>query len=110
MRVLVTGASGYTGGHLSRALVGQGHAVRALVRDSERAKAIAADGIVPTVGDLRDAAAVRTAVDGVEVIYHVAAVYREAGIADEVYRAVNTTAVGDLVTAAAAAGVRRVVH
>ena len=67
-------------------------------------------GIEVAIGDLRDRAALATAVTGVEVVYHIAAIYRQAGVSRDVYRAVNATAVGELVEAAAAAGVRRVVH
>ena len=62
------------------------------------------------IGDLRDPAALAKAVANVEVVYHIAAIYRQAGVARDVYRAVNATAVGQIVEAAAAAGVRRVVH
>lgn len=61
-------------------------------------------------GDLRDVSALRDAVKGIDVVYHVAAIYRSAGVTAETYRAINRTAVGTLVEAAAAAGVRRVVH
>jgi nucleoside-diphosphate-sugar epimerase len=61
-------------------------------------------------GDLRDAASLHTAVEGVDVVYNIAALYRQAGLADDVYRAVNADAVGTLIEAAAAGGVRRVVH
>ncbi|MSO30869.1 MAG: NAD-dependent epimerase/dehydratase family protein, partial [Acidobacteria bacterium] len=43
-------------------------------------------------------------------VYHIAAIYRQAGVSRDLYRAVNATAVGQLVEAAAAGGVRRVVH
>jgi nucleoside-diphosphate-sugar epimerase len=49
-------------------------------------------------------------VKDVDVVYHVAAVYRQAGIPASTYRAVNATAVGDLIEVAASAGARRVVH
>jgi nucleoside-diphosphate-sugar epimerase len=61
-------------------------------------------------GDLRDDAAVAKAVEGVEVVYNIAALYRQAGLSSATYRAVNATAVGRLVEQAARAGVRRVVH
>src|SRR4029077_5170076 len=61
-------------------------------------------------GDVRDRAAVAAAVSDVEVVYHIAAIYRQAGLSTEAYRAVNAKAVGDLVALSAAAGVRRVVH
>jgi nucleoside-diphosphate-sugar epimerase len=68
------------------------------------------DGIDVVEGDLKDAASLRKAADGVEVIYNIAALYRKAGLATDEYRAVNATAVGTLVEAGHAAGARRVVH
>ncbi len=62
------------------------------------------------VGDLRDTAAVGRAVQGVEVVYNIAALYRQASLPTETYRAVNAVAVSQLVEQAARAGVRRVVH
>src|SRR5206468_3455646 len=67
-------------------------------------------GIALSVGDLRDPTALAKAADGVDVVYHIAALYRQAGLATDVYRAVNATAVRDVVEAAARGGARRVVH
>jgi nucleoside-diphosphate-sugar epimerase len=110
VRVLVTGATGFTGGHLARALAERGREVHALVRDLPRAAPLASVGITLHAGDIRDRPAVAAAMAGVEVVYHVAATYREAGIAAETYREINAVAVGQMVEAAAAAGARRLVH
>ncbi len=113
MRALVTGATGFTGGHLARALVLRGYDVRVLVRDPARATDLAGLGVELTVGDLRDVTdgtALSKAVANIEVVYHIAAIYREAGAPRDIYRAVNAVAAGRIVEAAAAAGVRRVVH
>ena len=112
MRVLVTGATGFTGGHLARALAAAGHDVSALVRDraGEPAAELARAGITPVTGDLRDASTLTAAAAGVEVVYHLAAIYRQAGVPSDTYRAVNAVGSQLVVEAASRAGARRVVH
>ncbi len=108
MRVLVTGAAGFTGGHLARALAGRGYQVRALVRAA--APELRDAGIETFEGDLRDPASLARAAEGAAVVYHIAAIYRQAGLGEEEYRAVNAAAVRTVIEAAAAGGARRVVH
>ena len=110
MRVLVTGATGFTGSHLACALVAGLYYFRALVRYPARARDLGASGVELTIGDLRDPAPLAAAMAGIEVVYHIAAIYRSAGVSADTYRAVNATAVRRLIEAAAQAGVRRVVH
>jgi len=110
LRSLVTGATGFTGGVLTRALLARGHAVTALVRDAGRAADLRDAGARLAVGDLTDRTALRAALEGVQVVYNVAAIYRQAGVSAAAYRAVNTDAVRTLVELGAEAGVRRVVQ
>jgi nucleoside-diphosphate-sugar epimerase len=91
-------------------LAARGDSVRVLVRDAARARELREAGIELVSGDLRDAAALETAVRGVRVVYNIAAIYRQAGVTTDTYRAVNATAVRRVIEAAARAGVRRVVH
>jgi uncharacterized protein YbjT (DUF2867 family) len=65
---LVTGATGFTGSHLVRSLVRDGHRVRVLVRSAERAHALLSPGIEVVTGDINDPAAVAHAVEGSQVI------------------------------------------
>ncbi|MEX0745751.1 MAG: NAD-dependent epimerase/dehydratase family protein [Phycisphaeraceae bacterium] len=108
--VLVTGATGFTGGHLARTLVSRGYRVRALVRTRQQADALRRAGCEPVVGDLTRRDEVMPAAEGCTHIYHIAALYRSAKHADSVYYDVNVNGTRHVVDAARAHGVRRVVH
>lgn len=114
MNVLVTGATGFTGGHLAQYLASRGDSVRALVRPRSRARfdasPLPSQGVTAAEGDLVDAAAVRRAAAGVDVVYHIAATYREAGQPDAAYRAINVEGTRNVLEAAQAGGAQRVVH
>jgi dihydroflavonol-4-reductase len=108
-RVLVTGATGFTGGVLARRLRVRGHRVRVLVRDLGRAAPLAEEGFELAQGDLLDAHAVEQAVSGCHRVYHVAAVFRTAGHPDAYYHRVNAGGVENVLTAARQHGVERTV-
>ena len=114
MSVLVTGATGFTGGHLAATLARRGETVRALVRPRSRARfdrsPLPALGVQAVEGDLGEPASVRHAAEGVEVVYHIAATYREAGQPDSAYRTINVEGTRNLLEAARAGGARRLVH
>ena len=111
MRVLVTGATGFTGGHLARALRARGYDVTAMVRDQKQAGDLSSFGIALVTGDLAKPDTLSIALTrGYDVVYNIAALYRQAGLPDSVYRQVNAIGVGQLIEAAAASGTRRVVH
>jgi nucleoside-diphosphate-sugar epimerase len=112
MNVLVTGATGFTGGHLARHLRQNGYQVAALVRPASltRAASLGAAGVEIREGDLTDRAAVRAAAEGCEVVYHIAATYREAGQSSSAYRRINVDGTRHVLEAARDAGARRVVH
>ena len=74
MRALVTGAGGFLGLTLVRALQARGDAVRALVR--RPSPALSATGAEVVIGDATDPRAARTALDGCEVVFHLAGLRR----------------------------------
>jgi len=69
-RALVTGASGFIGGAVTRVLLGRGHAVRVLLRPGTAPNVPDASGLEIVRGDLRDARAVRTAAEDCAAIFH----------------------------------------
>jgi dihydroflavonol-4-reductase len=75
-KALVTGASGFVGSAVARKLAERGLAVRALVRPGSPREHLAGLDIEFVTGDLRDEASVRTAMDEVRFLFHVAADYR----------------------------------
>lgn len=89
-RVLVTGATGFTGTVLTRKLVALGAQVAAIAR-SEPPAGLRDLPIRWVKGQVYDPAVVADAMRGVSYVFHVAAAYREAGMADEVYRNVHVT-------------------
>ncbi len=110
MKVLVTGAAGFLGGHLVDMLVERGDDVRALVRPVEDASHLQTLSDVEIVhGDMTDQASLKRAVQGVERVYHTAAKTGPWG-PEDIYRATNVQGLADLIHAAMDAGVERIVH
>src|SRR4051794_36535921 len=70
--ILVTGASGFVGLHLVEALVRRGERVRALVRPGGNTASLRALGVEVASGELIDLPVLKTAMAGVDVVYHVA--------------------------------------
>jgi len=113
VKVLVTGAAGFLGGHLIDMLVERGDEVRAMVRpveDTSYLRTLARTAPVEIVnGDLTDVASLKQAVQGVERVYNVGAKTGPWGN-EAIYRAINVQGLADLVHAAMDAGVQRIVH
>jgi len=110
MRALVTGATGFVGAAVARALLAEGWQVRCLVRGGSDRRNVAALAVEQVVGDLTDAASLERALTGCDAAFHVAADYRLwAPQPQELYRT-NVEGTAHLLDAAARAGVRRVVY
>lgn len=110
MQVLVTGATGLVGNALATRLVERGHAVRALVRDMPRAALILPSTIELRGGDITEPATLRDALAGVEVVFHAAGMPEQWQTDDSIFDRVNRQGTANVMAAALAAGVRRVVY
>jgi dihydroflavonol-4-reductase len=107
---LVTGATGFVGSAVARALLAAGEPIRALVRTNS-ARGLPGDlPVEPVVGDLDDPASLAPAVAGCTALFHVAADYRLwVPEPDAMYRT-NVDGTRALLVAAAEARVRRIVY
>jgi nucleoside-diphosphate-sugar epimerase len=109
MRVLVTGASGFLGGHVAELLSARGDRVRALVRKTSNRKHLEKLANVDLVeGSVESMDRVRAAVDGVDAVVHCAGVVKARGV-DEFF-AVNVGGTSNLVEATRRLGLKRFVH
>jgi len=76
MRVFITGATGFIGGHVARKLRERGDEVVALVRSPEKAGALHELGVELVAGDLSDDRAIRTGLEGADACIHAGAIYK----------------------------------
>jgi len=110
MRAALTGATGFVGSAVARALLGQGWQVRCLVRASSNRRNLESLPVEVVAADLTDPPALAPALQGCEALFHVAADYRLwAPDPGELYRT-NVEGTGHLLRAARAAGVGRIVY
>lgn len=107
--VLVTGAGGFTGSRLSARLAAEGAEVRAFVRTAGSRRPLPAP-VATFEGDLTSPADCARAVEGIDTVFHVAAVFRQLKGGQQVLEAVHVHATEALLRAAKAAGCRRFVH
>ncbi|MGH7906428.1 MAG: hopanoid-associated sugar epimerase [Candidatus Binataceae bacterium] len=107
---MVTGANGFVGCHVVRALAAAGAAVKAMVRDSADVRALDGAECELVRGDLRDADAVMRAAHGCGEIYHVGADYRLWVTDAAPMYATNVEGTRNVLTAARRVGARRIVH
>ena len=109
-RVLITGASGFLGSAVARALVARGAKVRALVRPSSPRDNFADLDCEIVAGDLTDRPSLAAALHGVRYLFHVAADYRFWVPDPEAMLRANVAGTLAVMRAAQAAGVERIVH
>ncbi len=107
--ILVTGASGHIGNVLVRTLVDLGRPVRALVRSGDRPPALTGIDIEVAPGDILDIKTLRSALEGVDVVYHLAARISIAPASEADLEQVNVQGTRNVLDAARTSGVSRLV-
>src|SRR6476646_2462556 len=103
---LITGASGFVGGHLAEACAERGYQVRALARAGSDTSLLERLGAIVHRGDLAEAGSIPPALEGVEVVFHTAAKVGDWGPVEE-YRAVNVGGLRHLLEACKGRALKR---
>ncbi|MBN2029410.1 NAD-dependent epimerase/dehydratase family protein [bacterium] len=109
MKVLVTGANGFVGAALCKKLVERGDRVRGLVRETSDLTLLEGISIQKVVGSLESPESLDRAVDGIELVYHVASAVSDWGSL-KMFRRVNVEGTRNLLNASIRAGVNRFVY
>jgi uncharacterized protein YbjT (DUF2867 family) len=105
--ILIVGASGRLGGHITRSLLAQGRSVKTLSRDRSKLNDLVKLGAEPAIGDLRDPASIARACENVEKV--VAAAHAFEAARENNPRTVDDAGNRHLMDASRAAGVRHFV-
>lgn len=109
-KVLVTGASGFTGRQVVSELLKSGYKVRGLIRDKRAAKSLEEQGVEPMICDLSDTSNIDSVLEGIDAVIHIAAIFRQAGLPTSSYFKVNRDATEALLEAACKVGAQRFIH
>lgn len=108
--ILVTGAAGHLGNVLVRELVDQGKTVRALVLPGEDRQSIENLGIEIVEGNILDKASVVQAMQGVEAVFHMAALVAISPGSEALLRRVNVEGTRNMLDAAKTCGIKRFIY
>lgn len=114
-RAFVTGATGFTGSYLCKALINKGYSVKALVRTNSKKNSLEMLGVDLSKiefieGDLAEPGSLRGKIKDVDILFHVAALYRQEGVSKQMFYRVNVEGTRALLDEAVCSGVKRFVH
>lgn len=110
MKALVTGATGFIGANVVRELLNQDYQVRALIRKESDRRNIEGLNIDTVFGDLRDRASLDAALEGCDVLFHVAASYTFWAPDPKFIYETNVAGTENILAAALAKGIKKVVY
>lgn len=110
MKVVVTGATGFVGGALVRALLDEGHEVVGVKRPSSSPPTLQSPNLTWVTGDIIDPASLHGVFDGADWLVHAAGMLGQAGVPERAYFELHEQGANNVLTEAKKAGVGRVLY
>jgi dihydroflavonol-4-reductase len=110
MKIFVTGATGFIGGHLAQKLIARGDQITCLVRNPGKATNLAKLGATLVKGDVSDRAVMRETMRGADGVFHIAAMYKLGIEFKDQMMAANVEGTRNVLQAAIEAGVPKIVY
>lgn len=110
LKVLITGASGFVGSHLTRLLLKEGCEVRALIRSGESEGNLKGLKVEKVIGDLRDSASLEKACQHCDTVFHAAALYDFWAVRRQDFYDINVTGTKNLLEAAKKLKISKIVY
>lgn len=106
----VTGASGFTGSYLCKALLEKKYNVKALVRKNSNRENLENLDIQFIEADLADPDSIKGKIKDTDIVFHIAALYRQEGVSKDMFTKVNLEGTRIILDESIASGVKRFVH
>lgn len=110
MNIFITGATGYIGAELTKALAKEGHVIHALIRDAKKQSAFEHPNIKLFEGNILDNESLRKGMENCEAVFHLAAYARVWAKDPETYFKVNVEGTKNVLEAALNLGVKKLVY
>jgi uncharacterized protein YbjT (DUF2867 family) len=108
MKVFLTGATGFVGKHMLRRLLAEGHSVRALVREPQKAQELAQNGVELAAGDVTEGTGLDEGMQGCNAAIHLVGIIAEKG--KNTFERVHHIGTRNVVEAAKRIGIRRLIQ
>lgn len=108
MKVFLTGATGFVGRNMLRRLLSEGHSVRALVREPQKARALAQERVELSAGDAAEGTGLDQGIQGCDAVIHLVGIIVEKE--ENTFERVHHVGTRNVVEAAKRAGIMRFVH
>jgi nucleoside-diphosphate-sugar epimerase len=109
MKILLTGATGFIGGHFLKLLLRE-HEVFVLIRDNKRSTFCPRGGCQVIVGDLLDQSSLKLIPKGIDLLCHAAGVLGKWGVRSEIYRDVHINGTDNLLKACVNKEIGRIIY